>query len=98
MHNTKLSIVSQRDDPSPLRTEVDQIVKNSQQKVIDAVRKWVIYWAELGHRRMPLDECPGINRTDYEYVTEWLRAEGFTVHVPRWWGRAVVELTTEKKA
>ena len=94
MINAKLSIVpaEETSDEPTLRARVDEIAEGHRQIIISAVSKWLVYWAELGARKLCLDECPGIGRADHDCAIEWLRSEGFTVRSGRFFGRTVVEL------
>lgn len=80
-----------RAEPSTLRTEVEELVAKHKAEVEETVRDWVLYHVKLGARTLPIEECP-VPAADRDYVTEWLRAEGFTVRQPKLWGRLMVDL------
>jgi len=82
---------------APLREQINRIVDSHRERVIESVRRWILYWVRQGARQLPLDECPSMAAEDRDFVVAWLRREGFTVHYPRIWGQVVIDLQVERR-
>jgi hypothetical protein len=71
--------------PEPsLRERVAEELSESRHYAQVRVKKWMLFWAELGYTKLFLDECPGLPVTaNLKALARWLEEEGFRVKVPR---------------
>jgi len=80
---------------APLRKQVTQIITDHKAEVIETVRRWIVYGVQMGAWELDLDNCPTVTPRDYDYVIDWLRTQGISVHRPPGRNHAIINLRPE---